>query len=132
MTMDEPPYEIAPLFLTERERLTELLAGLDPADWWAWASARSMARSFHASAPGRLTSTMSCLAPSRVRATPAEPAWTCTSDGRQSRTVVNRSSRMPSATFSAAVPERACCARRSHRLAWKPAQARVIRSWHRW
>ena len=33
MTMDEPPYEIAPLFLTERERLTELLAGFDPADW---------------------------------------------------------------------------------------------------
>jgi uncharacterized protein (TIGR03083 family) len=31
--MDEPPYEIAPLFLLERERLIELLAGLDPADW---------------------------------------------------------------------------------------------------
>jgi hypothetical protein len=30
------------------------------ADWCAWASARSMARSFQASAPGRLTSTMSC------------------------------------------------------------------------
>jgi uncharacterized protein (TIGR03083 family) len=33
MTMDEPPYEIAPLFLTERGRLGELLGGLDPADW---------------------------------------------------------------------------------------------------
>lgn len=33
MSMDAPPYEIAPLFLTERERLTELLAGLGPADW---------------------------------------------------------------------------------------------------
>jgi uncharacterized protein (TIGR03083 family) len=33
MSMDEPPYEIAPLFQTERERLLELLAELDPADW---------------------------------------------------------------------------------------------------
>lgn len=32
MTVDEP-HEIAPLFLLERERLCELLAGLDPADW---------------------------------------------------------------------------------------------------
>jgi uncharacterized protein (TIGR03083 family) len=32
MTVDES-YEIAPLFLLERERLCELLAGLDPADW---------------------------------------------------------------------------------------------------
>jgi uncharacterized protein (TIGR03083 family) len=33
MTVVEPAYEIAPLFVTERERLIELLAGLDPADW---------------------------------------------------------------------------------------------------
>ena len=34
MTANEPPpYEIAPLFLTERGRLIELLTGLDPADW---------------------------------------------------------------------------------------------------
>jgi uncharacterized protein (TIGR03083 family) len=33
MTTDGPPYEIAPLFLTERARLSELLAGLAPADW---------------------------------------------------------------------------------------------------
>jgi uncharacterized protein (TIGR03083 family) len=33
MTWDEPAHEIAPLFLTERARLIELLAGLDPADW---------------------------------------------------------------------------------------------------
>jgi uncharacterized protein (TIGR03083 family) len=33
MTMDEPPYKIAPLFQTERERLLELLAELDPPDW---------------------------------------------------------------------------------------------------
>jgi uncharacterized protein (TIGR03083 family) len=34
MTWDQPPaHEIAPLFLMERERLIELLAGLDPADW---------------------------------------------------------------------------------------------------
>jgi uncharacterized protein (TIGR03083 family) len=33
MTADEPAHEIAPLFQTERERLIELLAGLDPADW---------------------------------------------------------------------------------------------------
>jgi uncharacterized protein (TIGR03083 family) len=33
MTVDEPADEIAPLFLAERERLLELLAGLDPADW---------------------------------------------------------------------------------------------------
>jgi uncharacterized protein (TIGR03083 family) len=33
MTMDEPPYQIAPLFLLERERLSDLLAGLEPADW---------------------------------------------------------------------------------------------------
>lgn len=33
MTMDAPAHEFAPLFLTERQRLLELLAGLDPADW---------------------------------------------------------------------------------------------------
>jgi uncharacterized protein (TIGR03083 family) len=33
MTMDGPPDEITPLFLTERARLSELLAGLAPADW---------------------------------------------------------------------------------------------------
>jgi uncharacterized protein (TIGR03083 family) len=33
MTLDEPSYEISPLFLLERERLSDLLAGLDPADW---------------------------------------------------------------------------------------------------
>ena len=33
MTWDEPADEISLLFVTERERLTELLAGLDPADW---------------------------------------------------------------------------------------------------
>jgi uncharacterized protein (TIGR03083 family) len=33
MTWDEPAHEISLLFVTERERLTELLAGLDPADW---------------------------------------------------------------------------------------------------
>jgi uncharacterized protein (TIGR03083 family) len=30
---DEPPAETAPLFTTERARLSELLAGLGPADW---------------------------------------------------------------------------------------------------
>jgi len=33
MTPDTPTYEIAPLFLTERARLSELLAGLGEADW---------------------------------------------------------------------------------------------------
>ena len=33
MTMEEPPYEVAPLFTAERARLLELLAGLAPADW---------------------------------------------------------------------------------------------------
>lgn len=30
---DEPPFDVAPLFLTERARLGELLAGLAPGDW---------------------------------------------------------------------------------------------------
>jgi uncharacterized protein (TIGR03083 family) len=33
MILDEPPFEVAPLFVTERARLLELLAGLGPADW---------------------------------------------------------------------------------------------------
>ena len=33
MTMDAPPYEISPLFLMERARLSALLGGLDPTDW---------------------------------------------------------------------------------------------------
>jgi uncharacterized protein (TIGR03083 family) len=33
MTLDEPPFEVAPLFVTERSRLLELLGGFAPADW---------------------------------------------------------------------------------------------------
>ena len=34
MSVDEPPYEITPLFLLKRERLSELLAGLNPG-WYS-------------------------------------------------------------------------------------------------